>query len=172
MNLLILLYLLLIAPKILFDRVMRGKRHPGFLQRLGFQIPRTDKPVIWIHAVSVGEVKAAQPLFKQLKQNHPHSFFLLTTTTATGQAEAKRSIPQADAFAYLPLDLSWVVRKWVRTLNPRHFILIESDFWPNLLAALKKNGTQIDLVSGKLSARSAKRFQTLSRFSRKLLLPI
>lgn len=168
MNVLILLYLLIVAPKLLIDRIFRGKRHPGLLQRLGFGIPKADRPVIWIHAVSVGEVKAAQPLFRELRQKEPNSFFLITTTSATGQAEAKRSLAEADAFAYLPVDLTWVVNRWVKQLNPSRFILVESDFWFNLLAALKKNGTHISLVSGKMSERSARRFKRFSFFARKL----
>lgn len=168
MNLLILLYLLVIAPKLFWDRVTKGKKHPGLLQRLGIQIPQATKPVIWIHAVSVGEVKAAQPLFRELRKREKNAFFLITTTSATGQAEAKRSLPEADAFAYLPIDLTWIVRRWVKKLNPKIFILVESDFWYNLLAALKKNGTRIYLVSGKLSQRSARRFRWFSSFSKKL----
>lgn len=168
MNLLILIYLLLIAPKLLLDRILKGKKHPGLGQRLGFKIPKANRPVTWIHAVSVGEVKAAQPLFRKLRKKEPHTFFLITTTSATGQAEAKRSLPEADAFAYLPLDFSWVVNRWVQQLNPRRFILVESDFWFNLLSALKKNGTQISLVSGKMSERSARRFLFFSFFAKKL----
>jgi 3-deoxy-D-manno-octulosonic-acid transferase len=167
-NVLILLYLLIIAPKLLIDRVFKGKRHPGLLQRLGFHIPKGDRPVIWIHAVSVGEVKAAQPLFEELRQKEPNAFFLITTTSATGQAEAKRSLSEADAFAYLPVDLTWIVNRWVKQLNPCRFILVESDFWFNLLTALKKNRTQISLVSGKMSERSARRFKRFSFFSKKL----
>jgi 3-deoxy-D-manno-octulosonic-acid transferase len=167
-NLLILLYLLIMAPKLLIDRVLKGKRHPELLQRLGFRIPKANRPVIWIHGVSVGEIKAAQPLFRELRQKEPNAFFLITTTSATGQAEAKRSLPEADAFAYLPVDLSWVVNRWVKQLNPKRFILMESDFWYNLLSALKRNGTQISLVSGKMSERSARRFKRFSFFAKKL----
>ncbi len=168
MNLLIFLYLLLIAPKLLWDRARKGKRHPAFLQRMGINIPQTKGEVVWIHAISVGEVKAAQPLFRELRKQKQRAFFLITTTSATGQAEAKRSLPEADAFAYLPIDFTWVVRKWVKRLNPKIFILIESDFWWNLLAALKRSGTRVFLVSGKMSEKSAKRFRRLSFFSRKL----
>jgi 3-deoxy-D-manno-octulosonic-acid transferase len=167
-NVLILLYLFLLAPKLLFDRLIRGKRHPGFLQRIGLQIPQAPQPVIWIHAVSVGEVKAAKPFFQELRKREKDAFFLITTTTATGQAEARRSLSEANLFAYLPLDLSWVVKRWVKKLNPRHFILIEGDFWFNLLAALKKNGTTISLVSGKMSHKSARNFLFFSCFAKKL----
>jgi 3-deoxy-D-manno-octulosonic-acid transferase len=168
MDFLILLYLIGMGPKLLFDRIIKGKRHPGFIQRLGFRLPKADRPVIWIHAISVGEIKAAQPLFLELKKRDPEAFFLITTTTATGQAEAKRSLAEADAFAYLPIDLSWVVRRWVQKLNPKLFVLVESDFWFNLLRALKANGTKVVLVSGKVSERSAKRFGWFPQFSKKL----
>ncbi|MBX7065868.1 MAG: hypothetical protein K1X28_01435 [Parachlamydiales bacterium] len=160
-----MLYFVLMAPKIILDR-LKGKRHPDLLQRLGFGLPKPDRPVIWIHGVSVGEIKAAGPLFKALKTND--RFFFVTATTATGLAEARRSLSQADAFAYLPIDFTWVVRKFVKTLKPSHFILIESDFWPNLLKELKKHGTILSLVSGKMSERSAKRFRLFAHLSKRL----
>ena len=164
-NVFLILYLIFLAPKLLINR-LKGKRHPAIMQRLGFSLPKPDRPVIWIHAVSVGEVKAAQPLFEALKTDT--YYFFITTTTATGQAEAKRSLKGADAYGYLPIDLTWVVRRFVKTLKPHHFILVESDFWPNLLTALKKNGTKISLVSGKISERSANRFLKIPFFSRRL----
>lgn len=160
-NLFLFLYLLLIAPKLLFDR-LKGKKHPELLQRLGSSIPNPqNKPVIWIHGVSVGEIKSAQPLFRALKKEHPDAFFLITTTTATGQAEAKRSLPEADSFRYLPIDFTWAVHRWVNKLRPKLFLLIESDFWPNLLSAIQNSGGKTILVSGKLSERSARRFSMI-----------
>lgn len=168
MNLLILLYLIVIAPKLLWDRCIRGKRHPGFLERIGFKIPKLQSPLIWIHAISVGEVKAAEPLFRALKLKHPNSKFLITTTTATGQVQARKSLVGADAIAFAPIDLSWVVRRWVRRLNPRQYILVESDFWPNLLKTLKQNKTHVALVSGKISERSFRRFSKFPFLAKKL----
>jgi 3-deoxy-D-manno-octulosonic-acid transferase len=166
---LLALYLTVLAPKLLYDLLFKGKKHPGFKQRLGFSLPDPhSKPVLWLHAVSVGEVKALQPLFRKLRQKYPEAFFLVTTTTGTGQAEAKRSLSEANAFTYLPLDFKWVIRRFIRHFHPYLFVLIESDFWPNLLATLKKTGCRNILVSGKLSERSARRFQTLSYFSKKL----
>jgi len=169
LNVLIFLYFLGMAPKILWDRMTKGKRHPGFLQRLGFLVPDSQgKPVIWLHAVSVGEVKSAQPLFAELKKLHPNAFFLITTTSATGQAEAKRSLSSANAYAYLPIDLAWVVKRWLKKLCPRLLLIIESDFWPNLLANAKKQKIPIALISGKISERSARRFNRFPTFSKKL----
>jgi len=167
LNLVVFLYFLGIIPKVFFDRIAKGKKHPEILQRLGFSIPdNRGKPVIWMHAVSVGEVKSSQPLFVELKKIHPDAFFLITTTSATGQAEAKRSLKDADGFAYLPLDLTWIVNRWVDRLRPQLLILVESDFWPHLLKSVKKKGGRIALVSGKISQRSARRFKRFPFFSK------
>ena len=143
------------------------KRH--HYRRLFGSIPNANgKEVVWIHAVSVGEAKAAQSLFRSLRKSYPEAFFLITTVTEAGLAEARRSLAEADAFAYLPMDFRWIVRRWVRSLRPKLFLLMESDFWPNLLSAVKDFGGKLALVSGKLSERSARRFHALSFFSKKL----
>jgi len=138
-------------------------------RRLFAPIPDSlNKDVIWIHAVSVGETKSVKTLFASLQRAHPDSFFLVTTTTETGLAEARRSLAGADAYSYLPIDLRWIVRRWAQNLRPKLFIMVESDFWPNLLAAIKKTGGKTILVSGKLSVRSARRFARFKFFSKKL----
>ncbi len=162
------IYLFLIAPKLLFDYLVKGKKHPGIKQRIGFSLPAPHHPVIWFHAVSVGEVKSAQPLFQAVRERHPEAYFLVTTTTATGQEEAKRSLREANGFSYLPLDIQWVVKRWVDHFQPKLFVLIESDFWPHLLSELKKSGCRTVLASGKLSERSAKRLRCFSTFARRL----
>lgn len=126
------------------------------------------RPVIWIHGVSVGEIKSAQPLYRALRLEHPDAFFLITTTTTTGQAEARRSHPDADAICYLPIDFPWLVMRWVKRLQPQLFLLLESDFWPFLLRAVQKQGGKNVLVSGKMSAKSSRRFLCFSYLSRKL----
>ena len=157
------------SPKLLWDRWKKKKKNPTLSERFGWKLPDPQgKPVIWIHAVSVGEAKAAQSLFRSLKDQYPASFFLITTGTATGQAEAKRSLPEADAFFFLPLDFSFVMRRWAKALRPTHFILIESDFWAHLLLELKKQKTFLVLASGKISERSASRFRFFSFFAKKL----
>ncbi len=167
LDLLIWLYLVAIAPKLLWDRIVRGKKHPALLQRLGRNLPPADR-VIWVHAVSVGEVKAAAPLLQELKRRVPNTFLLLTTTTATGYAEAQKLLSNPNAIAYAPVDLSWVVQKWVAHFQPTHFFLIESDFWPQLLFTLKNQGTTTFLVSGKLSPRSASRWARLAPLAKRL----
>lgn len=156
-------YLLAQAPKFFF------RKKTYLFDRLFSRPPSpTGGATIWIHAVSVGEVKAAQPLYKALSKLHPNAFFLITTATLSGQLEAKRLFPLANAFRFLPLDFSWNVRRWVKKLTPKFFFLIESDVWPNLLLELQKGGTKTILASGKISERSFHRFLFFPRLSKKL----
>ncbi len=167
-DLLLLLLSLGCIPKLLKDG-WRGKRGASLMERLGMRVPDAGgKAVIWIHAVSVGETKAAQPLFLRLKREFSEAFFLVTHATWTGKEEAKRSLGSADAFAFLPLDFSWIMRRWAKKLKPTYFVLIEGDFWFNQLSALKREGTRIVLASGKISERSARRFGFFSFFAKRL----
>ncbi|OGN58718.1 MAG: hypothetical protein A3C42_05635 [Chlamydiae bacterium RIFCSPHIGHO2_02_FULL_45_9] len=167
-DVLMLLYFFLSAPKLLWDRLVKGKRHPGFWERMGVGLPPAKGPLIWIHAISVGEIKSAEPLFWALKEKYPDFYFLISTTTATGYAQAQKTLQQAGHILYAPVDFSWVVRRWVRTYKPQSFILVESDFWPNLLKELKSRGTCISLVSGKISERSYRRFKKVPFFTKRL----
>ncbi len=155
---------LIMALKILLRR-----HRPNLRDRLGLDIPDPqNRPVIWIHAVSVGEVKASQPLFQTLRKDRPDAFFLITTTTATGQEEAKRSLPQADAYRFLPLDFSWIMKRWAKTLKPEQLLFIETDIWYHLLYFVKKRGGRAALVSGKMSEKSAARFSTFKSLAHRL----
>lgn len=138
-----------------------------FRQRLGLDIPN-GKEVIWIHAVSVGEVKSAKGLLEKLKSEYSNTYILITTCTATGLEEAERSLTQADSFCFLPIDFSWIMKKWVTALQPKLLIFVETDLWYNLLNEAKKIGTKTVLVSGKISERSAKRYKVASFFAKKL----
>jgi 3-deoxy-D-manno-octulosonic-acid transferase len=120
--------------------------------------PSIHRP-IWIHAVSVGEVKAARPLVERLQGP-----LLVTTTTETGLAEAKRLL-KADAYARLPLDTSWNMRRWMKAIDPKALLLIESDLWPNLL---RSTSAPIALLSGKMSERSFARFSLFPHLTRRL----
>jgi 3-deoxy-D-manno-octulosonic-acid transferase len=125
------------------------------------------KPVIWLHAVSLGEMKAGQPLYQHLQKMHSDAFFLITTSTQTGFEEAHRSYARASAILYLPFDFSWIIHPFVYNLKPKQFIAIEGDLWPNLLTALKSVGAHTMLVSGKLSRRSARRLKWIAWVARK-----
>ena len=151
-----------LLPKIL----LKGKS-PTLRQRFGWDLPPGNE-VIWIHAVSVGEVKSAQGLLAKLRTAYPKKYMLITTCTATGLAEAKRSLSQADGFYFLPIDFSWTMKKWVAALKPSLLIFVETDLWYNLLRFAHQAGTKIVLVSGKISERSARRFQKAPFFAKKI----
>jgi 3-deoxy-D-manno-octulosonic-acid transferase len=144
---------------------LKGKKHPAFLQRLGFFLPQM-KSTIWIHAVSVGEVKAAVPLIALLKEQFLDHQFCITTTTATGFQEAS-NIP-ADFHLYAPLDFSFSAHQFVKKIDPKFLFLIEGDVWPNQIKAVKKNGGKAILVSGKISKRSLKRCLLFPKISQRL----
>lgn len=157
-------------PKLIIDKWYRNKQNPALSERLGWTVPTLDptKPLIWIHAVSVGEVKAIRALVQMLRMHQPDYQILLTTTTLTGQEEATRSMPEIDAKAILPLDFRPIMQRWVKSLRPALFLLVESDFWYRLLQALRQSGCCIILVNGKMSHRSFGRFRWIPQFTRKL----
>lgn len=159
---------LFVTPKLLFSW---NKYKGTILYRLGLKSPNLQfsvAPVIWIHAGSAGEIKAAIPLTIQLQQTFPFAQIVVSNTTHTGHMEAKKSLPQAKAHFFLPLDFSWIMHRLVKQISPSALFLVESDFWFQLVYHVKKIGGKVVLVNGKMSARSFKRFQFFSYFTRKL----
>jgi len=147
-------------------KAMRGKYKNSLKARLGLQLPKFDASkdgkIVWIHAVSMGETKAAAALAKELQ---PFSRIIISSVTETGHEEAKRLIPFAEAHFFLPLDFSWTMRKYVRHFKPSLLVLVEGEFWYNLIDEAKASGALVALVNGKLSERSEKRFACLRWFS-------
>jgi 3-deoxy-D-manno-octulosonic-acid transferase len=171
-DLALILLALIALPKLIWDWFKLGKYRESLSQRLGITpLPFDLTPfnqVIWIHAVSMGETRAVISLFRLLKKQHPHAAILISSTTETGHAEAKRSMPEAEGHFFLPLDFSWVMKRVMRQIDPDLLILVESDFWYNLVSVAKKAGAQVAVVNGKVSERSAKRFTTFSLFTHRL----
>ncbi len=170
----LLIFFVFSLPKWLWQWKVLGKYRESLAARLGLTLPTLDtrgKQVIWIHAISMGETRAIIPLFHQIKKRYPQALLVLSSTTETGHAEAKRSMPSADAHFFLPLDFSWIIRRLVKQIQPTTLILCESDFWYNLLDICYKNGTKVCLVNGKISERSLHRFQKIPFFTKKLFAP-
>lgn len=159
-------------PKLLWNLLKKGKYRSSLAARFGFRLPQaqSDKkgPVIWMHAISVGESKALAPLFYTLAKKKPQAQFFISSTTETGHEEAKRSLKGADGYFFLPLDFSWIMKKTVKRLKPDLLILGEGDFWYQLLKQSKKRGARCLLVNGKISERSTARFLKASFFSKPL----
>src|SRR5579862_10058779 len=171
-NLALFLLAIIALPKLLWQCIMHGKYRQSLKGRLGITLPNftpiQGKEVIWIHAVSMGETRAVIPLDRKIQQAYPNVSIVISTTSETGHAEAKRSMAQADAHFILPIDFSWTIRRLLKHLQPSRLILCESDFWYHLLQKSKEKGVRIDLINGKVSERSCRRFQKFGFFTRKL----
>lgn len=142
-------------------------------ERFGFVPARcAGKPLIWVHAVSVGEVQAALPLINRLLNDYPDQQLLVTTMTPTGALMVQQRFGQAVMHHYLPYDLAWSMRRFVRQLRPGVLIVIETELWPNLFAACKSSGVPILLVNARMSARSARGYARLGRLTRSVLADI
>jgi 3-deoxy-D-manno-octulosonic-acid transferase len=146
-----------------------GKYRHNLRPRLGLGLkdrPKTiDRRVIWVHALSVGEVLSAVSLLHNLRDEFPQYELFFTTTSETGQQVAQERLAGLNCrFSYLPLDLWWIVRRMVKTIGARLFVLVETDLWPNLLWCLAREGTPVVLVNGKISDRSFPRYRLGRRF--------
>jgi 3-deoxy-D-manno-octulosonic-acid transferase len=157
-----------LLPKLVFNR---GKYRRSLKARLGLEMPTITKegtPRIWVHAVSMGEVKASLPLVQKLLEKHPGAAIYCSTTTETGYDEAKRLMPHLAAHFFLPLDFSWIIKRYIGVLKPDLLILVESDFWYHLMRAVP----QVIVVNGKISEKSLKRFKKVPFFSKWLFNPV
>jgi 3-deoxy-D-manno-octulosonic-acid transferase len=124
---------------------------------------------IWIHAVSVGEALAARALVDGLRERYPHLRLFLSTTTLTGQHLARNRIQGLDAVFFFPFDIPLFVNRTLRLVRPRLFIMVETEIWPNLLRACKRQGVKTILVNGRISARSYPRYRLVRRVFRSVL---
>ena len=163
------LALLLAAPLIPLRLLWRGRRERGYWQhwgeRLGFSaLPA--KGALWIHAVSVGEMRAAQPLIAALRAAHPDAPLLLTCMTPTGRATAESLYGDFAHIAYLPYDYAWLVRGFLRRARPRVGILMETELWPNLICAAARESMPLILANARLSERSARGYARLPALTR------
>jgi len=129
---------------------------------------RSTGPCVWVHGVSVGEVKAAARLVERIEQRVPGVEVVVTATTDTGYRVARQRYP-AHRVEFYPPDLSWIVRGALDRLRPDLVVLVESEFWPNFLTAVAHRGIPTVLVNGRISARSAGRFRRGGRLTRGLL---
>jgi 3-deoxy-D-manno-octulosonic-acid transferase len=157
----VLLYLVL--PGLLLRLLWRGTRAPAYRERWRERLGFYDQPLapvtIWVHAVSVGEVQAAQPMIRHLLRRDPHARILVTTTTPTGACRLRELFGERVAHLYSPFDLPFVVRRFLRQLAPRLAIVMETEIWPNLLAECERRQLPVLLVNARLSLRSARGYR-------------
>ena len=133
------LALLLMMPWALLHLLWRSRRQPDYLrhwnERFGRFPPRPAGPLIWLHAVSVGETRAAQPLVAALRERHPQHRILFTHMTPTGRQTSIDLFGDAVTRVYLPYDTPWAVRRFLDHYRPQLGLIMETELWPNLVAA-------------------------------------
>ena len=172
------LLLLLTLPWWLLQMLRLGKYRAGLAERLG-RVPRRirQKPaadaesndVVWIHAVSVGEVLAIAPMVLQLRSRGYR--VVVSTTTHTGQRLARDRFGETDVF-YFPLDLGLCIRPYLRALRPRLVVLAETEFWPNFLRLARTTGAHLAVVNARISDRSFPRYRRWRTLLRTALEPV
>ncbi len=131
------------------------------------QLPRANDCVIWVHAVSVGEVAAVTGLAEELRRGSPYRI-VVSTTTDTGQALARNRFGEANVF-YFPLDFAFAIRPYLRALRPEMVVIAETEFWPNFIRLTHASGVKIAVVNARISDRSWPRYRRFRGLMRRLL---
>lgn len=158
--------LLLALPLILMRLYLRGIKVPGYRERIGERFGHFNPPghfdvgktTIWVHAVSIGETVAAEPLIKTLRQTYPSAQILVTSMTPTGSDRVNMLFGKSVFHSYLPYDLPVAVNRFLKRINPLLLIIMETELWPNLIHQCKKRKIKILLANARLSEKSAMRY--------------
>jgi 3-deoxy-D-manno-octulosonic-acid transferase len=162
-----LLYALL--PRALLHLWWRARRQPQYLEhvveRFGSYAMSAPQPLIWVHAVSVGETRAAEPLIHALQREHPRHRILLTHMTPTGRETGVALFGDGVQRCYLPYDFPFAVERFLEHFKPACGILLETEIWPNLIHACHAGGVPIYLVNARLSERSFRRYARFRNFA-------
>lgn len=165
-----LLLLVFVSPLLLFKSLRHGKYRQGWRAKFLGEVPRRlgDRYCIWWHAVSVGEVNLLGTLIAETARQRPDFECVISTTTATGYALARKKYPEHTVF-YCPLDFSWAVRNAMKRIRPDVLALVELELWPNLIRAAKNRGGRVAVVNGRLSQHSYRGYRRLRRFWKTVL---
>lgn len=172
-NLLLLFSACFLVPYYLLRGLRYGKSRRGIRERLGYYSPAQltimqNNRIIWIHAVSVGETRAAIPLIKQIRLNYPEFKILMSNVTETGHAIAQE-VKDIDFCLFFPFDFSWAVRRALNSVNPELIIIVETEIWPNFTRQAQQLGIPLILVNGRISDRSFPRYRAVRFLLRPIL---
>ncbi|MCH8499666.1 MAG: lipid IV(A) 3-deoxy-D-manno-octulosonic acid transferase [Marinobacter sp.] len=166
------LFFRLALPLVLLRLWWQGRQSPdtwaNWQQRLGY-VKLPEQPLIWVHAVSVGETIAAAPLVNQLLERKPDVPILMTAMTATGQARARALFGDRVLYAYSPYDTPGSVKRWLRRVRPRALVIMETELWPNMIAMTHRQQVPIFLINARLSERSARGYQRVRSLAQGLV---
>jgi 3-deoxy-D-manno-octulosonic-acid transferase len=148
-----------LLPYIFFHLLWRAKKQPEYLQhvaeRFGFYAQRCERPLIWLHTVSVGETRAAASLVQRLRAQYPGHQLLLTHTTPTGRDASEQLYGSEVLRVYLPYDYPFAVRRFLHHFRPRVGVLLETEIWFNLIHACHADNIPLLLINARLSEKSA-----------------
>ncbi|MEQ1599609.1 MAG: lipid IV(A) 3-deoxy-D-manno-octulosonic acid transferase [Methylotenera sp.] len=163
----LLLYLAL--PFVPLRLLWRGIKQPAYRQhwgeRFGFYPASTTKPIIWLHCVSVGETRAAEPLVKALQTNYPQYQILITNTTPTGREASVALFGDSIKRVYLPYDVPFAVNNFLKHFKPKIGLIMETELWFNLIAACKQREIPLLLLNARLSEKSASGYAKISKLA-------
>lgn len=167
------LALLALLPYVWLHLFLRSRKQPEYLEHLGERFGRyaaaPQQPLIWLHAVSVGETRAAAPIVAALKARYPGHRILLTHMTPTGRRASEELFGDGVLRAYLPYDYPLAVRRFLAHFRPAVGVIMETELWPNLVAACKAGGIPLLLANARLSEKSARRYARFPNLTREAL---
>lgn len=160
----------LLLPWVILHLLWRGRRQPEYLkhwsERFGGYPPTAAVPTLWIHAVSVGETRAAQPLVAALRARYPDHRILLTHMTPTGRETSTALFGDDVERIYLPYDYPSAVARFLDHYRPAVGLIMETELWPNLIAACKARGLPLALINARMSEKSARRYARFAALTR------
>lgn len=173
-NLLFPVVFLFMLPKFISRMLKRGGYGQHFEQRIGHFGTQTkarlrEQKRIWVHAVSVGEIYVALRFIKAYRTAHPDAFFALSTTTSTGHAIARSELDPKDVLFYFPVDLPFIITKVLRIIDPLRIVLVEGEFWPNLIRLADRRNIPVSLINGRMSKKSYKGYRKLKSLTADVL---
>jgi 3-deoxy-D-manno-octulosonic-acid transferase len=167
-------FLYLFLPFVIFRLYFQSLRIPAYRQRIPerFGWPpelSLDRPVIWIHAVSVGEVYVAKPLIDLIRSQYPEFSILVTTMTPTGAQIVEQQLGDSVVHLYVPYDLPGAVKRFIYCIKPVLLLVMETEVWPNLFFYCKKNNISVVIANARLSEKSFKGYKCLSGLTKEIL---
>lgn len=164
------LLLLAFTPWMLWQAWRTGKYREGWSEKLWGRVPRrtSQRPCVWFHAVSVGELQLLRPLIREYQKRWPDWDIVISSTTITGRKLARESYPDLTTF-YSPFDFSWAVKTTLQRIQPNLIVLAELELWPNLLSLARENEIEVAIVNGRLSERSFRGYRRMRWLAQSML---
>jgi 3-deoxy-D-manno-octulosonic-acid transferase len=157
-----LIFIVVVLPYYIIKFISVPSSRLGLFERFGFVIPpKSGNPVIWLHGASVGELKSAEGLIKKLREQYKDYELVLSSITPTAQLLLRKTYPDLYSITF-PIDLSWIVKRSINSVEPKLIILLEQEIWPNFIKAAYKRNIPVVLIGARITEKSLKRYGFLS----------